>query len=504
MKNKTLSIVLLALALASCGVSPSSLPSANSSTSSAHDSTSSISSVSSTESEDNAFVDPASKTYVNRIDEPSSAVTSSFALSQRLDYAAFYHLPSIDATLNYSFSSVSDEMKKAYWASKLLPCVVDPKLASSNGSTITVSFTYYREGTKHYTNEFYSHMESLLPGLLIDEANKRADDFSAFPYTERAKTADVVSTQQLMYALEFGYCPLPLEGTPAASALQQCQAILRRIVNDSMNDVAKYAAIYSYCGAHLCYDFVGDRYVGYYSKSSAPNALAATDDGFFLDGALRGYAVCEGWTKLFTVLATMEGLTCYNASGFPISFDYSKSVYSVSNGSWNTHAYNYAEMKGRYYVIDASWSQLGYADGYPLGWSYFFVSKTNHEGMSQYTDATYLPSGVTVATTEFDVFNAMSFSYDNGPVYPFVYASGAALNSLLLYFYQGVKSGYYPSSVGWSAVVDCTGSTSYVIEEALRPAVANLKTVTGDSVNVSLLQTISRGSTSYAILYIDA
>lgn len=524
MKNKIIVAALLAFVLASCNDITSSFPSSVSSTSNGSSvssssnktspSNSTISSSSSNNSsssqqtsltsnkEDNFYIDPASKEYTNRIGEPSSTVQSFSELANRLDYAAFYHLATIDATLNYSFTSAAEEVNKAYWSSHLLPCVVDPHLQTQSGSSITVSFKYYREGTKHFVNTRYTHMESLLPGVVLDATNKRASDFTAFAYKEFDASADVVSTQQLMYALEFGYKPLPLTGTPAESALKQCEDILRNIVSDSMGDMAKYCAIYSYCGTHLCYDFTGDDYVGKNSVASSPNAIAATTDGFFLDGALQGFAVCEGWTKLFTVLTTMEGLTCYNASGYPTSFDFAKSIFSVKDRSWNTHAYNYATMKNRYYVVDASWSQFGYSSGYPIGWSYFFVSKTNHIDYSYFTDSTALPSTGTISVNDFDVFNAMSFSYNNGNLYQFTIATQEAFNDLLLYFYQGTKSGYYPTSVGWSMAADFGSQSGSAIDGFFTIAKKNLQDKTGENPDINLYQTFARGSFRCAVFYL--
>jgi len=515
MKNKIIVTALLTFVLASCNEITSSFPSSASSTSNGSSSSktsTSISTISSSSSsqqtsltsvkEDNFYVDPATKEYTNRIAEPNSTVQSFSELANRLDYAAFYHLATIDATLNYSFSLALEEVNKAYWSSHLLPCVVDPHLESQNGSSITVSFKYYREGTRHFTNIHYTHMESLLPGVILDATNKRASDFADFSYKEFTSSADVVSTQQLMYALEFGYRPIPLEGTPAETALKQCEDILRNIVSDSMGDMAKYCAIYSYCGTHLCYDFTGDDYVGKNSVASSPNAIAATTDGFFLDGALQGFAVCEGWTKLFTVLATMEGLICYNASGYPTSFNSAKSIYSVENRSWNTHAYNYAMMKNKFYVVDASWSQLGYSSDYPIGWSYFFVSKANHIDYSKFTDSAVLPSSGTISDYDFGIFNAMSFSYDSGNLYSFVISTQEAFNDLLLYFYQGTKSGYYPTSIGWSMVADFGNQSSVSIESALTIAKTNLQNKTGENPDIAFYQTASRGSSRYSTFYL--
>lgn len=411
----------------------------------------------------NPVVDPARYSYANRIAKPSATLSSYQELSRYLDYAAFYHEASTAFTLNYSYSSLAGEINKAYWASPLMVCTVDFSITATSGNDATVTFQYYDEAKKHYNNATrqYTHSDPLLPPHSRGDDSPRSSTFSAFPYLNRSASVDVVSTQQLIYALREGYLPLPQSGTPAASALTTMQGLLRNIVTDSMNELEKVAAIYAYVGSHVCYEFAGDDYAGYYSKSNYPNALVAVDDGFYLEGALQGFGVCEGYCKLFVALCQMENLPVYNVSGFPTGFNVAASRYSVSRGSWDTHSYAYYLKDNSYYLIDPSWNQGEYGSNSNLSWNWFCSTKASHKANSlSFDDSTYLPTSDPFATKGLDVFAAFAFTL-SGVSHTFALTNQTDFNAACLEFAKARASGLY--SADGDYVIATFGVTSSIL-----------------------------------------
>ncbi|OPZ34630.1 MAG: hypothetical protein BWY98_01004 [Tenericutes bacterium ADurb.BinA155] len=412
----------------------------------------------------NPYVDAASLTYPNRLAEPSHTLTSNAALSNLLDYAAFYHQATLDFTLSYNYYAASQEVNKAYWASPLLPCSVDLNITSTDGDLVHLSFSYYREAYKHYDNstKFYTHSGALLPGKAYTAANARASDFSAFPFMTRTSLIDVATSQQLLYVLTHGYQPNPLAGSPAESVLTQLKAINRRIIQTDMSDLEKLSAIYRYVGTHVCYEMIGDKYVGAYSEESHPNALAAEDDGFYIEGALQGFGVCEGYSKLLTALAGLENLPVYNCSGFPTGFNYTGTRYSVAGSEWNTHAYDYVKLNNQYYLLDPSWNQESYSDDTILQWSYMLVSKAYHESYDlSFTDVANLDSSVPFATTPYDFFG--NLDYSNGvSTFDFAIESQQELNAFVEQFAIARDSSFYDFD-GTYVAATCESTDSFSV-----------------------------------------
>lgn len=453
------------------------------------------------------MADVSALTYPSRLEEPSESVSSFAQLVARLEYAAFYHEPTITANLTYSYTSLDAEVHKAYWASTIMPCTMDLKLASQSGDSLTVAFTFYEEAKKHYDNSsrYYTHLAPISPAAMVTTATQRDSAFAAFPYKTRSKSLTVASTQQLVYALTKGYLPVPVTGTPAATALTSCEGILRKIVTDSMSDLGKLAAIYDYTSSHICYDFVGDDYAGPNSKSSAPNAFVAVDDGFFLEGALQGFAVCEGWTKLFTVLSQLENLPAYNVSGYSNTFNYTSSYLSLdSKKGWATHAYNYYTIAGTNYVIDASWSQSQYANNCCVVWTYFLVSPSWHVSVSEMKDNAIISSK---ATSDYDYFPQITYVFNNASVSSDI-SQYSDLEAAFQVAYDGATSGLYSSqnrrfslTMGLSNGV--YGSSS--LDSWVASANTALQTARSTSSRFSLYSTPQRGRDySTALFYFSA
>ena len=65
-------------------------------------------------------------------------------------------------------------------------------------------------------------------------------------------------------------------------------------------------------------------------------------EGVFDDGV----AVCEGISYAFMLLARIEGIECYQITGY------------ATQGSWIAHAWNKVRLEGVWYCVDATWGNV--------------------------------------------------------------------------------------------------------------------------------------------------
>lgn len=87
------------------------------------------------------------------------------------------------------------------------------------------------------------------------------------------------------------------------------------------------------------------------------------------DVLTTGKAQCEGYTRLFQLLAAGAGIS------------------SIIVGDIDTyrHAWNMVNLNGSWYVVDITWDDPVDGDG-SLYYTYYLVSDAEHNGMNAYAD----------------------------------------------------------------------------------------------------------------------
>ncbi|MEG2450817.1 MAG: leucine-rich repeat protein, partial [Clostridia bacterium] len=171
---------------------------------------------------------------------------------------------------------------------------------------------------------------------LYDGAS-RAINFDNFNINKVANTIDVTTSDQLYYALEHGYRPLPVAGSAAELILSKAKEALRGVVDDDMKDVDKIRAIFGWLIDHVEYDDVAVAETK--AGAEARNYRAWYLEGVFIDGR----AVCDAFAKAFTVLARIEGIPAVRVVG-------------------NGHAWNKVYLDGNgdgsfeWYVLDSTYA----------------------------------------------------------------------------------------------------------------------------------------------------
>ena len=175
--------------------------------------------------------------------------------------------------------------------------------------------------------------------LTVSSRGSRFDDF---PIEERTKTAVVSTSDQLFFAVEQGYKPVPVPGSAAERIYEKALDVCRTYIDDDMTDAEKVHVIYDWMGKNVVYDYsAADEMSGVNVNSDAYNAFYKYNC-FFLEGVFDdGVAVCNGIAKAVTLLCGIENITCLKVGG-------------TSRGV--KHAWNKVFVDGVWYVVDSTWS----------------------------------------------------------------------------------------------------------------------------------------------------
>lgn len=208
----------------------------------------------------------------------------------------------------------------------------------------------------------------------VDHLKKssRKSDFDDFKINQR-QGVSVKTSDQLFFAIEAGYKPLPEEGSVAEKLYELAKDVCRTWIDDSMTDYEKVHAIYDWLGVNVIYDYnivnemsgilpSDDRYDKFYSY-----------DSFYLEGVLEnGVAVCNGIAKTFVVLCGIEGITAVKVNG------------TASGGA---HAWNKVYINEKWYIVDSTWSNQKATDKKEV-FSHDYLFLTTSESASKRTELT--------------------------------------------------------------------------------------------------------------------
>lgn len=193
--------------------------------------------------------------------------------------------------------------------------------------------------------EYAQQMHVVLPHINYDSAKYRPIDH-VYPLERSSRTTRVEYTDELYYAAQNGFRPLPATGSPAEVAYNIARDVLRKICTDEMTDMQKAHAIYDWIMWQVTYDTPatnaqdGSQYSAYYLE------------GVFGDGetefngvAYNPNAVCDGMSKAYALMCNMEGIPCVRVVG--------KAGNSAAAAT--PHAWNKVKVGGEWYIADCTW-----------------------------------------------------------------------------------------------------------------------------------------------------
>lgn len=174
---------------------------------------------------------------------------------------------------------------------------------------------------------------------------KRPSYYDLFVSDNYALTQYVTSSEQLYFAVEHKITPLFKDTNSSAYKLyNKAKQVLREIISDEMTDYEKALSIFDW----ICLNSVYDNKIVNYTS----NTVSFTNyTSFSLEGVLNdGLAVCDGYSKTYSLLCNMEGIDCVRITG---AID--RNGDGISEG---LHAWNKVKVNNNWYVVDITWSVI--------------------------------------------------------------------------------------------------------------------------------------------------
>lgn len=314
--------------------------------------------------------------YTNKLAKPTHTVDDLDEFSGVLDYYAFYGDDStFTITLSNDYPTPNEKViNMGFYHSKLAAGVVGLNYlydAPTKSFAIQMLFNNEAANYKAKWNDLVHAKKMTIPYEFPSEVSPRTPTFDDFGYKTKNVngTLDVYNSEQLLYALEFGYLPNVLPDSPAEIVMNRAKEILRAIIRDDMTPNDKIAAIYSWIIANNTYDTVGEKWAVYtVEEDKYPDYLASGFRSFYAEGGLiDGLCVCQGYAKTFNILANIEGIDAVKVSARyeDDTETINSNIYSGIGATYSNHGYSYVKNDGdnKYYIVDVTYgSHSTYAD----------------------------------------------------------------------------------------------------------------------------------------------
>ena len=290
----------------------------------------------------------------------------SFELKEYLEYIVFNKASQVSFTLTLGESVNYSEYLNAVWQDMEVPkSAISWNANLIGGSQVDMTFTYNDYPNTMASNEdAYTQLDYILHE---DYTPVRAIDFDDFKINSIGNTVSVSTGEELVYAISQGYRPIPISQSKAAGLYNKAKIVLRAIIDDTMDDIAKLHKIYDWLILNVVYD---DDLLQL-AKTGGEETSIHRYNGFYLEGVFDDKrAVCDGISKAFLVLARIEGIETYQITYLP-------------EGNDPGHAWNKVRLGNNYYVIDATSGGTIMEGDEALTHKYFMISDQKFKELTQ-------------------------------------------------------------------------------------------------------------------------
>lgn len=231
-------------------------------------------------------------------------------------------------------------------------------------------------------------------------------DYDNFPSDKRVLHTLINNSEQLYWAVENKVTPV-FENTQdgnnrAYEIYKEAKSVLNQIISDDMTDYEKALSIFDWICLNTVYDH--SMYEG--NITSHPC--------YYLEGVFTtGYAVCDGYSKAYSLMCNMLGIECIRITG--------EAVTDSGRGghAWNkilVDTDNNLENGKECYLIDITWTEIQENSSEYLSKSYFMISdnevESTHFPFEQRVEFKLYPSTKTYNYYGSTKFNYNDVSYD--------------------------------------------------------------------------------------------
>lgn len=265
------------------------------------------------------------------------------------------YIDAITETCNYSFSNKSFTKYK-YKFTFNYNGVTSPSKDSTNKESEYSSFIWTdttATGEKVYSSGFvtYTLLQSdvMLPYYQNYSFSSRSND-TTFASDNKMILVECSSSEELYWCIESGATPTFTSAECKAYEMyDMAKSVLIDVVSNSMTTYEKILSIYDY----ICMSSVYDYWV---VEQSTRSGFISTDyKCFYLESLLSDnqtkLAVCDGYSKTFSLLCNMENIDCYRVTGI-----------AQTSGGLGAHAWNKVKLGDKWYVVDITWTEYSLMD----------------------------------------------------------------------------------------------------------------------------------------------
>lgn len=317
--------------------------------------------------EDKQFLEDLTELFgTNILEKPKSLTEASnyTELANIIDYYAFYQLDSTSfvrnkfrVKLNYKYNTAEYEKNEVYWYCSLISGAVgiDAYFDIDDDYIVFELIPYDFASISNRNSTSYLNKKDYLCDFDSNATLVRSADFDDFNYRKNSKAVVVWNSQQLMFALEHDYVPLPVEGSTAELLLNVSKDILREIIKDDMDDIEKIFRIYEWTSNNIQYDYQAYNYNNSSDMNKYPCENYSKLNSVQLEGGLLdGLCICSGYTKTYLTLLKIEGITAKRIIARSHGLKGINTINSrdYGGGGFGFHEFIYIEINGKWYYSD--------------------------------------------------------------------------------------------------------------------------------------------------------
>lgn len=273
------------------------------------------------------FIDQYNFVGLNKIDKYIDSIDD-FIYS--LDYLTFYKVDkriSFIITSDYKtkFYNIYQEYRLAYKCSDI--AYVYP---------IEFKYDLFNKYNLISVKIFYSDIAINKPSISkdaisiyeFDYKNNYNNDHILLLYKNNLGYVEVNNSEELFYSVSKGYYPIIKENSTNELIFSKAKRILNSIINEEDDEFNKAKQIYNYLCSEIYYD---------YETANKDSYDLNKEQCYFLEGVfLNEIAVCDGLSKAYSFLCSLEGIEIYKVNAFKESII--------------GHAYNYIKLNNKYYL----------------------------------------------------------------------------------------------------------------------------------------------------------
>lgn len=255
----------------------------------------------------------------------------------------------------------------------------------------------------------------------IFDGTPRSSTYNSFYSDNQYLYTLVTTTEELYWAVENGIAPVfaNANGRPYY-IYNKAKEVLNTIIFEEMTDYEKALAIFDWISLNTVYNYTSVstyRSLGLNGYSDIPS--------YYLEGVfLNGYAVCDGFSKAFSLLCNMEGIDAIRITGD-----------AGSPGNTGGHAWNKVIIDDECYVVDITWTEfIRSSSTENMSHEYFMVSDeyiaTSHYPYSEREK--FFLDKYNASGNHMSFYENVEYSYKSN-AYNYLISSDAELQSILDY-----------------------------------------------------------------------